>query len=180
MTPHSVITLHSPYLPAVISTAEQPNRRAMASKAAAENSVEHILDFNDKALLRPPKDPEPKPTTKEFDEMGLLTQYIELPLEAQESSIQPPRQLIKWPERSKRPYSFTLKQWRKIKGQKATKALENDLVKKHTPAKLRITIIPLVINKEDPMFIREWDQSIKQCKRQLMTNSHFHSTQICS
>ena len=106
----------------------------------------------------------------EFESWTVLTQYIGPP--ASPKKKPPPRTDSTEQEIRKELETFKSNYLEEIdtldRAQSHLESLNRATGKGRTPAKLAVTIKPLVINKDDPIFKREWDQAIKSAEKGLL------------
>ena len=111
----------------------------------------------------------------EFEQLGLLTQYIGQPPRTRNDRgrTSTSADWFKKTEIEKELLSFK-ERYLKLtdtfdRASNNQEALSKAITRGRTPAKLRITIKPMVIEKDDPKFISKWETAIRDCEHKLAT-----------
>ena len=119
------------------------------------------------------EDAPPPQEDEEFEQLSFLTQYIG----------HPKRPNDKRPSADNRDYLLEtevdrqreefLKEYLDLvdvydRASSHRESLSASMTRHRTPAKLKINVTPVVIDKEHPDFVNKWDRAIKQCEATLV------------
>ena len=109
----------------------------------------------------------------EFEQLGLLTQYIGQPPRTRNDRGSTSANWFKKTETQKELLSFKERYLELTdtldRASNHKEALSKAIARGRTPARLRITIKPMVIEKDDPKFISQWETAIRECEQKLAT-----------
>ena len=140
-----------------------------SSPILLSDTEEVILPSNQLAskIKKEPEEEEEDNSDSEFEQLSFLTQYIGPPKPSK--TDRPSR---KEAQITKEVTSF-MENYLELVGtlDRATghkESLTRAVQRGRTPAKLRITIKPLVMNREEPKFTTAWDRAVRKCETTLV------------
>ena len=144
-----------PLIPAGDHDQPPPKRDDDHLQSGQENTTTHSQDGAGSSQTQ--KDAE------EFEALGILTQYIGPSPPANPTRPQtdsPDQNIDRLTNKFKAKYEELVDSLDRAKGHKLS--LDQAKQRGRTPSKLQITIKPMVVNREDPEFQRDWDKAIKE------------------
>ena len=162
---------------------QRPNQRQMASQELIpDNTDSRTADRSGTTDEDPPlasnqwaREQEEEEELDEFKQLGLLTQYIGQPpgTRNDRGRTSTSADWFKKTEIEKELISFKERYLELTdtfdRASNHQEALSKAIARGRTLAKLRITIKPMVIEKDDPKFISKWETAIRDCEHKLAT-----------
>ena len=108
---------------------------------------------------------------EEFEQLGLLTQYIGQPAKTDRSRATTSRDWLRQTELEREIDTFKERYLELIdvldRASSHQEALSKAAARDRTPARLKIQIKPMVIDKDNPTFMANWEKAVRECERKL-------------
>ena len=108
---------------------------------------------------------------EEFEQLGLLTQYIGQLAKTDRSRATTSRDWLRQTELEKEIDTFKERYLELIdvldRASSHQEALSKTAARDRTPARIKIQIKPMVIDKDNPTFVANWEKAVRECERKL-------------